>query len=76
MFIEPTPRFGQFGPSTLTRQERIALTALRNRHRNESEFFTDRQLAYLSFVRWLYSTGRFAADASVQPTTSVDTRVS
>jgi hypothetical protein len=38
-----------------------AWQALRNRYQEDRDLFTDRELAYLRFLRWLVRTGRLAA---------------
>ena len=41
-----------------TPEQRAALIGLRNHHQWAHEFFSDRELASLVFLRWLYQTGR------------------
>lgn len=44
--------------ATLTRAEQEALTALRDRFQQDRDRFSARELAQLSFLRWLVQTGR------------------
>lgn len=48
--------FGDPGAAWLTPQERAALAALRQRRERLDIPFNERQLARLTFVRWLYRT--------------------
>ena len=44
---------------TFTPAERRVLFALRARYLANPDVWTDRELAHLRFLRWLYQTGRF-----------------
>ena len=45
-------------PTTLTRREQRALRALRARYQQHQDLFSQRELAHLQFLRWLFQTGR------------------
>jgi hypothetical protein len=44
-----------------TAVERRALQNLRTRYDKNADFFSHRELAHLSFLRWLVQTGRLTA---------------
>ena len=46
------------GTPTLTAAERAALRSLRKQYRENHDLFSTRELARLTFVRWLVRTGR------------------
>lgn len=45
-------------PARFTSVEAQALRALRDRYQQGRDLFTDRELARLRFLRWLYETGK------------------
>ena len=46
---------------TFTLAERRMLRALRTRYRQDHDLFSKCEHARLSFIRWLYQTGRLAS---------------
>jgi hypothetical protein len=64
MALEEAGRFGNSGPNLFTGEQRAALMALRDRRLIEEGFLNDKQLAHLSFVRWLCRTGRLTSDTA------------
>lgn len=56
----------------LTDAEREALAQLRNRYGDHHDLFTERELARLRFVRWLYQTERFGVADRAAPVDEVD----
>lgn len=44
--------------TTLTPAERQALRVVRKHYRESRDIFSDKELRALSFIRWLYETGR------------------
>lgn len=74
MSVEGAPMSGGSGSTGFTWEELTALLDLRERRRRGVELFTDRQLAYLSFIRWLYGTGRLASDTPFTGAPPMDAR--
>jgi hypothetical protein len=50
-----------------TRAERQAMRALRARYQQDHGLFGARELAHLSFLRWLYQTGHFTGTVGGSP---------
>lgn len=46
---------------TFTRTQWRVLRALRASYAQDPDLWTDRELAHLRFLRWLYRTGRLAS---------------
>jgi hypothetical protein len=54
-----TPTSSQ--PAPFTQLEWWALRGLRARYHEHADLFSDRELAHLHFLRWLFQTGRLSA---------------
>jgi hypothetical protein len=48
-------------PSAFTPAECLALAAVRARYHDHHDLFSERELAYLRFLRWLHQTERLEA---------------
>jgi hypothetical protein len=49
---------GHASVTTFDLREWTALCALRTRYQQHHDLFTEREVARLTFMRWLYRTGR------------------
>jgi hypothetical protein len=56
-----------------TARQRQALEAVRDRHYGHGDLFSERELAQLRFIRWLYETAQFETEGSVEPVFAAST---
>jgi hypothetical protein len=52
----PTPT----STTAFTQEEQRALRKLRTRYQQDADLFSQRELAHLCFLRWLFQTGQLA----------------